>query len=144
MSQRDDTITARMITTQQIDAALTGPKFTPGPWEIGPWVDSLGGNVYRVIVAAGRKVSAVTVYGRKLDGTTGGRLLKHGGHTKTVSVDECDNNAHLVAAAPDLYEALHALMENPDYMVSVGGNPNMVDRMLERARAALAKARGEA
>lgn len=46
-------------------------------------------------------------------------------------------------AAPDLYEALSNLMENPLFQTAVGGNPNAVERMLDHARSALAKARGE-
>jgi hypothetical protein len=60
------------------------------------------------------------------------------------SRDEALANARLIAAAPELFEALADLMENPQFVVSVGGNPNMVATLLDRARAALAKARGDA
>ncbi len=52
-------------------------------------------------------------------------------------------DAHLIAAAPDLYEALVNLLENPAYETAIGGNPNAVTAMLVDAKAALAKARGE-
>lgn len=52
-------------------------------------------------------------------------------------------NANLIAAAPDLYAALCDLLENEKYQTMVGGNPRAVDAMLERARAALSKARGQ-
>lgn len=57
--------------------------------------------------------------------------------------DDAASLAHLIAAAPDMYEALSDLMENPVFLVSIGGNPNMVDALMDRARAALAKARGQ-
>jgi|SRR6476620_12372489 len=60
-----------------------------------------------------------------------------------IQLPDCPHNARLIAAAPDLYEALIDFIENPLFQVAVGGNPVVVDRMLDRARAALAKARGE-
>ncbi len=38
-----------------------------------------------------------------------------------------------------LRNALTEFLDNPDYQVAIGGNPNAVDAMLERARAALAQ-----
>jgi hypothetical protein len=52
-------------------------------------------------------------------------------------------DASQVAAAPELYEALSDLLENPAYQTAIGGNPNAVDEMVNRAFAALRKARGE-
>jgi hypothetical protein len=60
-----------------------------------------------------------------------------------LSREENEANAHLIAAAPEMYEALVHFIEDPTFQVAVGGNPNVVDRMLDHARAALAKARGE-
>ena len=55
--------------------------------------------------------------------------------------------ANLFAAAPDLYEALNALLGGDEKMrPMIGGNPNYVDAFtanLTKAYAALAKARGE-
>jgi len=45
------------------------------------------------------------------------------------------------AAYREVVESLSDFLENSDYQVAVGGNPIMVDRMIERASAALAKAR---
>jgi hypothetical protein len=47
------------------------------------------------------------------------------------------SNAHLIAAAPDLYDALEALVDACDRLGVTGGN-------LSYARAVLAKARGDA
>lgn len=47
-------------------------------------------------------------------------------------------------ALDDLFEALTWFLEDPRFQVAIGGNPTAVEEMLESARAALAKARGEA
>lgn len=57
--------------------------------------------------------------------------------------DEAFANAALIAAAPELYEALSDIMENPLFQTAIGGNPNMIERLMARAAGALAKARGE-
>lgn len=49
-------------------------------------------------------------------------------------------NAHLIAAAPDLYEALHEIL---NYIGGADG-PLLDSYVMDRAEAALAKARGEA
>jgi len=88
--------------------------FTPGPWE----VDSTG---YRsegngVCVMAWHESKCVAVIG-------------------SFNPDmPNDSNASLIAAAPDLYAALEEIINTP----WIGGKGGFV-----RARAALAKARGE-
>ena len=56
--------------------------------------------------------------------------------------ERVEANARLVAAAPDLLEALRDFVENQSFQVAVGGNPSAVEAMLCRARAAIAKATG--
>ena len=69
---------------------MSAPKFTPGPWSL----------------EAGRSI--VTPSGRF--------YLGYGSHPKSGNPEfrnfvELDNNAHLCAAAPELYEALRSLIE---------------------------------
>ena len=59
------------------------------------------------------------------------------------SYDDATRHARLIAAAPELYEVVVDFMENPNFRVAVGGNPNAVDELMARARSALAKVRGE-
>jgi hypothetical protein len=56
---------------------------------------------------------------------------------------EFDANINLIAAAPELYEALSDIMENPLFQTAIGGSPNMVERLMDSANAALRKARGQ-
>jgi hypothetical protein len=113
---------------------MSAPAFTPGPWTPAPWITSLGQNVYRIIKAANRNVSSVTVYGKRSDGSTGGQKIKGGGHAKTVASAECDANAYLIAASPNLYALLDRLNRRGGLGLDVH----------EEIEAALAKARGEA
>jgi len=88
-------------------------KFTPGPWTVGA---ALNGNW--IEFGADEKAVARTF------------------HTHVGAQAE-DANAHLIAAAPDLYEAL------AECRALLDGEGGMPVGVRERADAALAKARGE-
>jgi len=60
--------------------------------------------------------------------------------TAYYSASTQDANAHLIAAAPELLSVVLDMFQNPQFQVAVGGNPIMVDALMERARAAIAKA----
>lgn len=97
-------------------------KWTPGPWTVR--------QAYRSIISA-----SPTGY------DDAESIEAYGGHLVCESV-KWDANAQLIAAAPDLYEAL-------DYLVSCtqladDADWSEGDDPLSAARAALAKARGEA
>lgn len=108
---------------------MTEPKFTPGPWHIGygKTVESLGGGDFFAI-------------GLKTDPDWTAICLL----SPADSVSNIDKaNAHLIAAAPDLYEALDGLLADITEYQEInflGGENN---HWQVRARAALAKARGE-
>lgn len=88
-------------------------KWTPGPWlNVGGWVDSEDDSHGSIICS----LSAVD---RKPDYIS-------------------DANAHLIAAAPDLYEALDQAVTS----MQDSGYPNTHLAVIA-ARKALAKARGE-
>ena len=97
---------------------------TPGPWNIGP--------TYKSSINAGEKHIAMVNY------------WKSGDKSSDVFGEEHDANARLIAAAPDLLEALEANME------WIGPPPtdrHSYDSVRERAwklgQAAIQKAKGE-
>jgi len=92
---------------------MSEPKFTPGPW----------GNVDFALsneIGTLKNPLIAVVQSRHCD-----------------SPDELRANAHLIAAAPDLYEALEELLT---FVQAHNGGELM---RVEDARAALRKARGE-
>ena len=94
-------------------------KFTPGPW-----VMQHGKDVH------GNAEWMVRVYPDGIGITTLTRLPRPG--------IEQEFNAHLLAAAPELYEALEGLMDDLSLRAKMRGE------VVENAFDALAKARGEA
>lgn len=104
-------------------------KFTPGPWEIG-----CGFGLYGVRIDASDRaicgVSGVTRQSYNRDGSPAGE----------VDMPEGWANARLIAAAPDLYSVVDELDESSSYWSEYCVPIGIVDRL----RAALAKARGEA
>jgi hypothetical protein len=49
----------------------------------------------------------------------------------------------LIAAAPEMLEALEQLIYGDECDLMIGGNPNVVESIIRRAKAAIAKAKGE-
>lgn len=88
-------------------------SWTPGPWEYGE--DRRGRK--RVFAGSREIVRALTAHG-----------------TRRIPAAEREANARLIAAAPDLYEALAELVE------VAGGGKGFFDKV-DRARAALSRAR---
>ncbi len=113
-------------------------KFTPGPWEVVDrtdlgerfWIEVEHPEVGNVSLAAVR-----------------------GGCDEADEIGDDLANAHLIAAAPDLYAELDGLAKEiwgawtaaeADIRSALGNtNYNVVKRRLEQAQIALAKARGE-
>jgi len=93
---------------------MSAPNFTPGPWRIGTPPPN---GEQTIGTSKGMMVAVVTT----------------GGDTPTLS------NARLIAAAPELYEALLTFLENYP-----AGETMVLDGVFVQARVALAKARGEA
>ena len=101
---------------------MSAPKFTPGPWSL----------------EAGRSI--VTPSGRF--------YLGYGSHPKSGNPEfrnfvELDNNAHLCAAAPELYAALERLLDATGDMETIGYDALIEFSAAEKqARHALGKAGG--
>ena len=103
------------LTDESVKALLDGA--TPGAWAVNPKAATN--------VEAGRR--GVAACGGYFDNTSDGAYAV-----------ENEASAHLIAAAPDLYEALESLVDE------VTNHGEADGAILDSARAALTKARGEA
>ena len=100
------------------------PGFTPGPWKIKN--NEHSGEV-AVVYCTSQGVSNIC-----------------GKRARPWGAEIHDANAHLIAAAPDLYGALSGLLKVTDsYLVGEADGPGLV-LTRQVAKYALAKARGEA
>lgn len=98
----------------------TMSEHTPGPWEIHPQLDSC----YRDISAPKHIALAQVVWRFEEEDRS----------------PECEANAHLIAAAPDLLGALNSLLE---YLHEYDLDYPEAAPVFDKARAAIAKARGD-
>jgi len=76
------------------------------------------------------------------------RTLQEGGWIADCTWNNGEANARLIVTAvnahDDLVKYLSIFLGHDDrFQISVGGNPNALDAMLDEARAALAKAQGQ-
>lgn len=98
---------------------MAEPKWTPGPWRIEE----------RLLVYAGTKwVASAKMYDSE------------------TTMEEAQANAHLIAAAPDLYRELENLVELAEAAMRAAnrdGGEYDIEAELADARAALRKARGD-
>lgn len=96
---------------------MTKLKATPGPWHIG------GAHGVIVYAGDGYAVASCATY--------------HGRFTN----EEAERNSNLIAAAPDLYEALNEIVKS----LSDQDDEGMIEHAQQMidARLALSKARGE-
>ena len=109
---------------------MSAPKFTPGPWE---WTgDTLWGGQKAL-----EEVLSVGDDGKPY-GFHSAVLVPHWDGEQAVA------NARLIAAAPELYEALEAVELACRMGIPPGEVLSLNSTIRLAARAALAKARGEA
>ena len=99
-------------------------KFTAGPWTVATAIDGTG---HPFVCAIGNHHECV------IDGVEYA-IARVGGETKVEAI----SNARMIAACPDLLAALVALLDV--YLNDQGYLPEVE----KQARAAIAKARGEA
>jgi len=129
-------------------------KHTPGPWKVSKEETSGKRLVYIRIASMPGDVGTTGVYGHYEDGTTAGSAYVDRFGTKrykpVISEEEARANAHLIAAAPEMLEALekaipwlrdHVAMTCSDMR---GLDGDVRDRVaLDLAEAAIRKAKGE-
>jgi hypothetical protein len=96
-------------------------EFTPGPWRKGDVGEIMLNNKYREIISDDGKIGLV--YG----------------------IIDQDNkaNANLIAAAPELYEALTGLYQSQAVSINEPWDDDRYSVAMEKAEAAIKKARGE-
>lgn len=107
---------------------------TPGPWSLTPLPDS-----------GDAPGECVELYARPIYAPPQPPLL----YSSTVAVAVCDDDARLIAAAPDLLAACEALIaarledaRDGRFRYGLGPGPEMVT-VMEAVHAAVKKARGE-
>jgi hypothetical protein len=112
------------------------PNFTPGPWTVGEISDTGGYDCMTAGVTAGPVTLDAADYGQARISD-----LPYYIEEKMLA------DAHLIAAAPELYEALAVILDAHDsYLEDVPlarDNPDPISDAIEAARHVLAKARGE-
>jgi len=91
---------------------------TPGPWTLDNCPDAYGNATIRPD-----------------DGTEGGDIS-----VQPIATVYTDANAHLIAAAPEMLEALQEALADAETL----NEPYRNEAVCERMRAVIAKARGEA
>lgn len=99
---------------------MSGRKWTPGPWRVGH-LES-----YEMDGTPFRRVYFPDQNGDNAD--------LHEGHIRGA---DCDANAHLIAAAPDLYDALDRAAK------WIANGHDGIAPMMRQIYAAMAKARGD-
>lgn len=105
---------------------MTAPKHTPGPWGMAAWEKDMV-HVVRMDSGRNRPGASSLVIARVT--------------CRVTWFYEQKANAHLIAAAPELYAALAWYVENDDVNEEPGNEHWLEGR--DRAKAALAKARGD-
>ena len=121
---------------------MSEKKFTPGPWVSNP----------RTILYGGMRAED----GYVINALGGERAAWYGLAQVVTETEDGDRNiegvanAKLIAAAPDLYDALELTLQAcyslEEYQHNVLGDDSQYQTgsLIEQAKAALAKARGEA
>jgi hypothetical protein len=138
------------MNTQAPKTSFEKPEATPGPWTVAP---NDGGPF--TLVRAGDQMT-----GRRIADTFCSHARQKSPETYLAGIRENEANARLIAAAPDLLEALRCLVDEfggsieqyhkigPDFTHKDGTETlfasTLLDReeLIERARAAIAKAEG--
>jgi hypothetical protein len=104
-------------------------KHTPAPWHVG-----IGNGEGSIFSDSGRT--------RLEDGGT--TLYPICSYNRGWNADEDAANARLIAAAPELLQALLSILEHSREFGDVEDHETMLVRIQDKARAAIAKATGDA
>lgn len=108
------------------------PAFTPGPWHSG-----LNGNVYSGHSRFLCSPSAPSVSDQRVDGESWIEMRQRTQPERDAAKLEVVATAHLIAAAPELYEAC------AEFVRKVDAGEARSTKSYRQMQAALSKARGE-
>jgi hypothetical protein len=111
-------------------------KHTPGPWIVTPQINRVS---HRSPSGSIRAVATAHVAWFVADD---GSLHKSGRKAEAISENEAIANARLIAAAPELLEALDTLTAVVG-LTPIAGNKVALQEAFDLARAAIVKATGE-
>lgn len=119
---------------------MTETKFTPGPWRLADDYD----NALHICSPWSSNVrpESSDTYGSCL-GAHICQVRHQGEDAPVVKLSQAKANAHLIAAAPELYEALKRGLKALSFAVEHAGGDPETHYCCVQMRAALAKARGE-
>ncbi len=126
------------MTQQTTETTTPAPTFTPGPWMVEPHSDTDEViNVvseYEVLPDGKKRAHWIAELDAQIDFDS----------DVDVQLDRVNANAHLIASAPSLYEALKAMVGAVDDLGDFSGSYSLVPlaAALDQARTALAKAEG--
>lgn len=110
---------------------MAEPRFTPGPWKYE--TEDIGDEDFIVV-----PYTVTAANGVQVIDSEGGLYSWEGAKTRP---GEREANANLICAAPDLYAACAGLIRVLDG--PVGPNDDEINAEIAKAKAALAKVRGE-
>ncbi|WP_226552947.1 hypothetical protein [Celeribacter naphthalenivorans] len=105
---------------------MSDTKFTPGPWRVGSDLEKICLNGDDKFTTNGWAKCVAKVTSPEWMGGT-----------------QAFHNANLIAAAPDLYEALSVVLDAADDRLTDGLGHELPPMVRGKIEAALAKARGE-
>jgi hypothetical protein len=107
---------------------MSEKKYTPGPWKVSEHSDEEESAVYSPNDSIGLQVCGM-------------RPLQSCANVQYISLEQREANAHLIAAAPELLEALEKIVkEGRDYMDRRGCRKIW---WIDEAEQAIRKAHGE-
>jgi hypothetical protein len=123
---------------------VSAPQFTPAPWVAtyftrpdGSPIET-GEHVAETIAFSASQSDRAELHGVTLTGDEDGVIVCYTGNGP-----RSQDNAHLIAAAPELYEALSLFVTAGEMSVFDGGANKAMAVAFDAAERALAKARGE-
>lgn len=104
-------------------------QHTPGPWSQGVTLNT------RETRRWSPEETATNDVRERLMVFSGFTPLDEGRGRRRVAICDRPEDARLIAKAPEMRDMLLELFEDPDVQLALGGNPNRIQALIERALA---------